>query len=202
KPSPALDQTHFKSRLNSERFDQDISPPSKKQAEDSSIHLRHKRAVCSMPSFFDLKRQWIEYQVSEPLHSSYYMLPQYKQYIKQQLDKSTSPNEFIQYGDHQCPKSITELSSKQHVQDQSLCPWYNVMNYDPDRYPSNLIEARCKCTTCTGVDPGSGAGCQPIYYNLPVLRRSNNCLPNGQYIYNKGWQKITVGCTCSMASSV
>ncbi|KAK2144147.1 hypothetical protein LSH36_781g00001 [Paralvinella palmiformis] len=142
KPSPALDQTHFKSRLNSERFDQDISPPSKKQAEDSSIHLRHKRAVCSMPSFFDLKRQWIEYQVSEPLHSSYYMLPQYKQYIKQQLDKSTSPNEFIQYGDHQCPKSITELSSKQHVQDQSLCPWYNVMNYDPDRYPSNLIEAR------------------------------------------------------------
>jgi len=165
------------------------------------MHIRRKRSVCFMPTYSELKRQWIEYQVLQPLHPSYYMLPQYRQYIKQQLDKSTSQNEVIQYGDHQCPNSISQLSAKQNVQDRSLCPWYNVMNYDPDRYPSILIEARCKCTTCTGVDPGSGAGCQPVYYNVPVLRRSDKCLPNGQYQYNKGWQKITVGCTCSMASS-
>jgi hypothetical protein len=175
--------------------------PTLSKDETNSTHFRRKRSVCSMPSFAELKRQWIEYQVSEPLHPSYYLMPQYKQYIEQQLDKSTSPNEFIQYGDHQCPKSISQLSMSQHIQDQSLCPWYNVMNYDPDRYPSYLIEARCKCKTCTGIDPGSGAGCQSVYYNIPVLRRSTNCLSNGQYKYNNGWQKITVGCTCSMASS-
>ena len=169
--------------------------------QTNSTHSRRKRSICSMPSYVELKRQWIEYQASELLHPSYYLLPQYKQYIKQQLDKSTSPNEFIQYGDRQCPKSISQLSSNDNIQDQSLCPWYNVMNYDPDRYPSYLIEARCKCTTCTGIDPSSGAACQPVYYNVPVLRRSYSCLPNGQYKYDKGWQKITVGCTCGMAST-
>ena len=170
------------------------------QKNETTRH-RSKRSVCTMTSFAELKRQWIEYQVSEPLHPSYYILPQYRQYIKQELDESTSPNEFIQYGERQCPKSISQLSTKQDVQDQSLCPWYNVMNYDPDRYPSALIEARCKCETCTGIDPGSGAGCQPVYYNVPVLRRSDSCQSNGQYKYTKGWQKIVIGCTCSMATT-
>ena len=198
---PELERSYIISQLMKKPLGRDSWSLPSTTAIQNSMHSRNKRSVCSMPPFAELKRQWIEYQVSEPLHPSYYILPQYKQYIEQQLDKSTSPNEFIQYGDHQCPKSISQLSTEQNIQDQSLCPWYNVMNYDPDRYPSYLIEARCKCKTCTGIDPGSGAGCQPVYYNIPVLRRSTSCLANGQYKYDKGWQRITVGCTCAMASS-
>jgi len=165
----------------------------------NSTHVRSRRSVCSRPSLYELRSQWMEYQLSEARHPSYFMLPQYQDYIQHELDKSSSPNQFVQYGDIQCPKSVSELANKANVQDQSLCPWYNVVNYDPDRYPVELVEARCKCSTCIGVDSASGAGCQPLYYNVPVLRRSNTCLTNGRYKYDKGWQKILVGCTCAMS---
>ena len=61
-----------------------------------------------------------------------------------------------------------------------------------------LAEARCRCVY--GIDIGLNSACKEVYYNVQVLRRTNNCV-NGRYEFEPGWQRISVGCTMAMASS-
>ena len=156
---------------------------------------------CSQPNPDDLKKQLAAHHVGQKLHPSYYLLPQLHPVIQSKLSRSGSAKEFTLYGSQECPRSLHDIGAEKSVQGRSLCPWYNVLSHDPNRYPVDLVEARCKCTSCVGVDSKSGAGCEPVYYNVPVLWRANTCLKDGSYKYDKGWEKIAVGCTCAMASS-
>lgn len=155
---------------------------------------------CSAPSLSALKKQLATHHVGQKLHPSYYMLPQLHPFIREKLARSESTKEFPLYGRQECPRSLHDISGEKNVQDRSLCPWYNVLSHNPDRYPVDIVEARCKCTNCIGVGAQSGAGCEPVYYNVPVLWRTNTCLEDGSYKYENGWQKIAVGCTCAMTS--
>ena len=139
---------------------------------------------------------------SQPLHLSYYMLPQLQTYLTSSKPaRSGSGDEYPLYGRQECPGSLYDVGREKDVQDRSLCPWYNVLSHDPDRYPVDMVEARCKCTSCLGVGGGTGAGCEPVHYNVPVLWRSDTCLEDGTYKYENGWQKVAVGCTCAMAAT-
>ena len=86
------------------------------------------------------------------------------------------------------------------VQERALCPWFNVINNDRKRYPNELTEARCKCDGCIGGDGLSQ--CEPVYYNVHVLLRTEQCDQEGYYKWQSGWQKISVGCTCARRPTV
>ena len=93
-------------------------------------------------------------------------------------------------------KKSTELM------DRSTCPWYLEMNYDNQRFPKTLVNARCKCRRCLAPN-SNGAGCQPTVIRIKVLRRelSKSGLPlcsNGTALYGNTWETIAVGCTCEI----
>jgi hypothetical protein len=45
---------------------------------------------------------------------------------------------------------------------------------------------------------GAESACEPVLYSIRVLRRSEQCV-NGYYVYTRGWQSISVGCTMTRA---
>ena len=77
---------------------------------------------------------------------------------------------------------------KSEVQSRSLCPWYQVINHDVERYPVDMMEAVTSCDSgCGGQLSGR---CQAVYYNMRVLRRSGQCE------WTPGWQRLTTEYTC------
>ena len=81
-------------------------------------------------------------------------------------------------------------TEKSEVQSRSFCPWYQVINHDEDRYPVDLVEARTSCDVNCGGGAGLSGQCQPVNYNVRVLRRSGQCE------WTEGWHRLTTGFTC------
>ena len=69
-----------------------------------------------------------------------------------------------------------------------------------DAYPDVVTEARCRCTGCIGVDGLSQ--CEPVYYNIHVLRQTGQCDDDGFHKWESGWVTISVGCTCARKPTV
>ena len=70
----------------------------------------------------------------------------------------------------------------------------HLINY---RYPATLFEAKCTCHT--GVGMGLHTACEPITYNVRVLRRTGNCTSDGHNQWVSGWQMLKAGCTPTYA---
>ncbi|PVD33243.1 hypothetical protein C0Q70_04494 [Pomacea canaliculata] len=94
-----------------------------------------------------------------------------------------------------------------------MCPSYFVINMDPTRIPSMLLESQCHCQSADSgliresaprclVGPGetpkdprdSRMKCEPVHYHTWVLRRGE-CL-NGVYQYHRVLEPVQVGCQC------
>ena len=78
----------------------------------------------------------------------------------------------------------------------SSCPHHYVLNYDANRRPKKLVEAKCNCDKNTPCLNGTETSrCVPVKYYITVLRK-NGCSGNTT-TYTKAVEPITVGCTCA-----
>ncbi|XP_022092409.1 interleukin-17B-like [Acanthaster planci] len=83
---------------------------------------------------------------------------------------------------------------------RSTCPFEYITNFERERIPAAIQEARCLCDGC--LDPYTGEQspdltCQPIRYSMQVLRKSTTSPINGFEMYSLSQEEITVGCACS-----
>ncbi|XP_060554481.1 uncharacterized protein LOC132715490 [Ruditapes philippinarum] len=92
-------------------------------------------------------------------------------------------------------------SSTSHL---ATCPWVFVDNYDEDRLPKLIYEAKCVCSRClhktnghkdVQLVPGLGR-CKPVMTSVMTVRRQ--CRHNSDvYEYVAKAERISVGCTCT-----
>ena len=155
---------------------------------------------CKTHTSQQLHQMWLDMYTTRQAHDwheSMYISQPFTNSIGDSLPTSEL-DDFHLYGDQECP--TTPANDDVPVQERALCPWYNVINDDLRRYPKELTEARCKCDRCIGVDGLSH--CEPVYYNVRVLRLSRQCDDAGYYKWQPGWVKISVGCTCARRPTV
>ncbi|XP_074046279.1 interleukin-17F-like [Macrotis lagotis] len=81
-------------------------------------------------------------------------------------------------------------------QNRSTSPWdYNITK-DPNRFPSEIAQARCRYSGCINAEgqEENGKNSVPIQQEVLVLRRetSKNCSPS----FRLEKILVTVGCTC------
>ncbi|XP_033639154.1 uncharacterized protein LOC117299708 [Asterias rubens] len=116
-------------------------------------------------------------------------------------DESTGePQGQRDYVNMTCPTELLHVSNHDDVSMRSLCPWTYVADVDPNRYPSRIMFAVCRCPEC--IRTGSGENgefsvdntCRPVYFRMKVLMKGN-CV-NGLYVYNTEYQRIPVACAC------
>jgi len=82
---------------------------------------------------------------------------------------------------------------------RSLCPWIVVTPARRnDRFPRRISEARCICRRCQL--KGSTHQCRPIYHQMIVLQKTDECDERNVAIYKPARHHIAVGCTCVDAS--
>ncbi|XP_038057596.1 interleukin-17D-like [Patiria miniata] len=96
-----------------------------------------------------------------------------------------------------CPSTVT---SSDPLSLRSTCPFEYLTNYDRDRIPAAIQEARCLCDGCLDAYTGQQSPdlvCQPIRYAMQVMRKSPTTPINGFEMYSLTTQDITVGCACS-----
>lgn len=79
----------------------------------------------------------------------------------------------------------------------SSCPWHYVLNVDPNRIPQSIVEARCNCRNRPCVGGSGNSRCEPLKYNIRVLRKYG--CEDGVFLYKRTFETITVGCTCVLA---
>ncbi|XP_041484085.1 interleukin 17-like protein [Lytechinus variegatus] len=96
-----------------------------------------------------------------------------------------------------CPMGTKETEVTRDVSTESTCPFTYVTCYDPDRIPARLTVAQCGGSSC--IDPYKNEedpelSCQPVYYNIKVLRRKS--CKNGMFHYEEQDERIPVACAC------
>ncbi|PVD32982.1 hypothetical protein C0Q70_08430 [Pomacea canaliculata] len=82
---------------------------------------------------------------------------------------------------------------------QDPCPVTWVFNYDSDRFPDTLVEARCK--RC---ERGSMTGftCRPVYYYTKVLRKGNCDRETGVYSYEPVYEQVSISCSLHVMGAI
>ncbi|XP_074845115.1 interleukin-17F-like [Carettochelys insculpta] len=83
------------------------------------------------------------------------------------------------------------------VRNRSLSPWDYSITKDPNRFPEEIAEAKCRhysCVNALGQEDFS-KNSVPIQQEILILRRERR---GCQHTYRLEKQLITVGCTCVM----
>lgn len=140
-----------------------------------------------------LHAEWSALHYNATIHESFYMTPVYRSAIKDMLKYT---GETFYYSGKQFLDCSADASSDAALEHRSLCPWFWNLNYDGDRYPDKLAEARCSCEDC---DAGRKQ-CERINYNIIVLRKNEEKCTDDYYEYEMGYQPVSVGCTCALST--
>ena len=143
-----------------------------------------------------LHQEWSQQLSMESEHDSSFMLPSFRDYLETNNLLTATGEEFPIEGNRTCPD---QPSSEPGLEKRSMCPWYYIHNIDEDRFPAILTEARCKCPNKCLANPT--LPCDPINYNILVLRKNTAVCDGDYYTYDVGYQPIAVGCTCAISSS-
>ena len=130
--------------------------------------------------------------------------------------KGTTLHTYL-YGQRRCPKRLTITKLKDDLMYKSTCPWYVESTVNHDRYPTYMATAKCSCKNCfngngTKYSDKSERRCREVKIRVTVLRQtfipdprnSTQWVPqytNGVKDYEKCYEDITIGCTCSVQSS-
>ena len=80
----------------------------------------------------------------------------------------------------------------------SMCPHHYVINYDTNRRPKRILEAKCNCNLekrC--LNGNKHSRCVPVKYYTNVLRKSGCDSKRQKFTYKHVIEAITVGCTCA-----
>lgn len=87
------------------------------------------------------------------------------------------------------------LNSNVYLTQRSSCPWKFVKNFDVNRIPNEIYEAKCRTSTClsSGIEGCIQQRCEEVKYFTWVKRKT------GPSRYEKMLEPISVGCTCACA---
>ncbi|XP_058409914.1 interleukin-17F [Diceros bicornis minor] len=87
------------------------------------------------------------------------------------------------------------FSSSRDIQNRSSSPWVYNITRDPNRFPSEIVEAQCRylgCVDAQGKEDHT-MNSVPIQQEFLILRRESKGCP-GSFRLEK--VQVTVGCTC------
>ncbi|CAK8677729.1 unnamed protein product [Clavelina lepadiformis] len=100
--------------------------------------------------------------------------------------------------DSECPTlSEKYLESKLYLKDTSLSPWKWIVNYDENRDPQCLAEAKCLCNGC--VDPFSRTENLDLRSVPITIDRHVKIKRNGKYVDDV--VTLNMGCRCDFRIS-
>uniref|UniRef100_UPI00358FFD13 interleukin-17C-like n=1 Tax=Myxine glutinosa TaxID=7769 RepID=UPI00358FFD13 len=96
-----------------------------------------------------------------------------------------------------CSEWSSRILKSTRMSDRSLSPWHFRINYDPDRVPARLPEAKCLCLGCLNPQDGHhelGLSSVAVKTAIRVFRRQ----PCGAGLarYTPHWEHIAIACTC------
>lgn len=104
-----------------------------------------------------------------------------------------SPYRLHYLGETECRKETGEMTSDRDY-DRGVCPWYYDMTYDPNRKPSIMLDAKCRCPGDSRLN--NTCFCERMQMAVPVLKRENR---------KKRWQatveQVGVSCMCKIPIS-
>ncbi|KAK3746896.1 hypothetical protein RRG08_030307 [Elysia crispata] len=93
-----------------------------------------------------------------------------------------------------CPSEATGASMLQNL---SVCPWTNDVDFDFDRFPPAMTFARCSCGTCSDSSrhgaTRSRRRCVPLYHTFHVMRRVCEA---GNFRYMMSFDRLPIACVC------
>ncbi|XP_071092836.1 interleukin-17B-like [Haliotis cracherodii] len=123
---------------------------------------------------------------------SMYLLPAIREHKAKAL--TTSPSQRMMTisntSDVNCREGYARLQVKR------TCPHYFVLNYDPDRIPSTIFEARCSCANCLSEQAPGPRRCAPVYVYRDVLIRRRKAGQHDTGCYEHHLKAFVVGCHC------
>lgn len=88
-------------------------------------------------------------------------------------------------GTAECVEAVA--STHAELYERSLCPWYWSLNYDPNRIPTVLPEAVCKCKSQKIAD--AVYECHEMKYHVRILKYVKSC---DEYVLGE----VAVGMAC------
>eukprot|EP00057_Strongylocentrotus_purpuratus_P014962 XP_011669436.1 PREDICTED: uncharacterized protein LOC105440689 [Strongylocentrotus purpuratus] len=108
------------------------------------------------------------------------------------------------YLNNTCPASLLERNQKP-LESRALCPFVMETDTDVERYPQDILSARCACPDCinpynNGFIRNPGVDCMPVVREMETLRRGQ-CV-DGVYRYEKQTTKVPVACVCARRRAV
>ncbi|KAJ8040213.1 Interleukin-17B [Holothuria leucospilota] len=118
---------------------------------------------------------------------------------RQDITVKKNPYSDVESKDKHCPSNGEPLNNlyKHNPDAASLCPWYYDIDHDPDRIPTTISVAKCKCNSCLSPYDGKvqyDQACQEVTYRLKVLKR-RGC-QNGLFNYVVEDEEVAVACAC------
>lgn len=93
-----------------------------------------------------------------------------------------------------CPATVFTDKSDSTAK-RSTCPWYYVIDHDPNRFPTTMLKAQTPCQVCIG-STGQHQ-CVGITHSVTVLMKSDILDSNGNSTWIADEKTITVGFTCA-----
>ena len=163
-----------------------MQPASMKSLEDSEPVAPSQILT---EEILDQSKNNVPYQLSNQQD-----VPKYYKYL-QRLSKVNKSDD-LSPEEKKCPKK-PESGINSDLKDRSTCPWYLYREYDEERYPRVLMQAKCKCTqSCIGSDSKVRGRCERVFTHVPVLYRRLNKTTN-LYEYDHHFARVATGCTCA-----
>lgn len=93
-----------------------------------------------------------------------------------------------------CPATVSTDKTDSTAK-RSTCPWYYVIDHDPNRFPTTMLKAQTPCQVCIG---STGQyQCVGITHTVTVLMKSASLDLNGNSTWIADEKTITVGFTCA-----
>merc|ERR1719239_823538 len=94
-----------------------------------------------------------------------------------------------------CPTNWGNIPHSSAIQNISLCPWEYRMSVDLERYPNEILYARCKCGWCSSDSTNQPVSrCHALYHTYTVIRIM--CI-NNKYEYRYAHETLPIACVCS-----
>ena len=105
------------------------------------------------------------------------------------------------YDNNQCSilKRTTNI-----LNEKSICPWKEEIEYREDKFPRYLSQAMCTCKTCNYLHNSKGFlhtdvyRCMPVLRSQPVLTMLNQCDSEGYYKWIAETESVNVACICGV----
>ena len=99
-------------------------------------------------------------------------------------------------------KDCLHHSAYSPLSQRSSCPWTFVRNFDPNREPKEIYEAKCITNTCLSqnMEGCLEQRCEEVKHFTWVKRITGERTTSDnskKYIYEKILEPVSIGCTCA-----